>query len=255
MEENKKLKVLGFMILHYGAEFLRESLLSIRDHVDKFVIAYTRLPSQGFASVEQCPEIEEELYNIAESVLGDKLIWNSRETYEYEAAHRNVRYVYSKEYDLILTIDADEVFEEKDLPSALQFAYENEERYYGIIGYYNFWRSFNWVCTDGFRPIRIEKVNSHLQTQNLNCNLRVYHFSMCQAEETMRYKYKIFGHSDEIKPNYLEEKYFAWTPEKIDIVQHLHPTSNDIWGKPEPFDKETLPEYLKQHPNFNKDLV
>lgn len=252
----KNRKVLGFMILHYGKEFLKESLLSVRNYVDKMVIAYSSKPSQGFSSIELCPETEEELYVIAKNVMGDKLIWDSQEMYGYEAKHRDVRYKYAKkEYDLIITIDADEVFEEKDILQALDFASNNNERYYGIIGYYNFWRSFDWVCTDGFRPIRIENLNSDNQLQNHNCNLRVYHFSMCQREEIIRYKYKIFGHADEIKPNYLRDIFYKWTPETNDIVNNLHPTSNGIWGKAEFFDKNNLPEYLKKHQNYNKKLV
>ena len=219
------------------------------------VIAYSEEPSQGFTATEKCPESEEELFEIAHNVLGEKLIWNSKQSYKYEAEHRAVRYIYSTGYDIILTIDADEVFNEADIPEALNFAHTNPQRYYGIIGYYNFWRSFSWCCTDGFRPIRIEKTLAQNQDQNLNCNLRVYHFSMCQAENTMRYKYKIFGHASEIKPNYLENIYFAWTPEKNDEITNLHPASNGIWGRAEPFDKTTLPEYLKQHPNYNKELI
>ena len=56
-------RILAFMILHYGAEYLKESLLSVRDHVGKVVIAYSGKPSQGFNTAWQCPDTEEQLKN------------------------------------------------------------------------------------------------------------------------------------------------------------------------------------------------
>ena len=251
-----KNKVLGFMCLYYGRDFLRESLLSVKNHIDKMHISYTRTPSQGFGTNIPCPDKEQELRKIAKKVLGDKLIWKSYNGFGQESEHRNTRYKYSDKYKLILTIDADEVFKEEDIDTVLEYASKNKERYYGITGYINFWRSFSWYCTDDFRPIRVENVTVKNQLQNLNnCKMEVYHFSTCQREEIMRFKYKIFGHADELRKNYLDSVYYAWTPETKDIITHLHPTTTGIWGTALPFDKTTLPSYLKEHPNYTKELV
>lgn len=247
-----KPRVIGFMSLHYGKEYLKESLLSIRDYVGKMVISHSKKPSHGYATNLKCPETDIELYNIAYDVLGDKLIWDSSEIYGSESQHRNFKYKFSAGFDLILTIDADEVYKEDEIQNALNFAFTNPERHFGLNGYINFWRSFNFACYDGFRPMRIENLRNNNQLQNINCPLTVYHFSTCQREEIMRYKYKIFGHASEIKANYLENIFYKWTPENK--IGDLHPVSQNLWNAV-PFDKNTLPEYLKLHPNFNKDLV
>lgn len=247
-----KPKTLGFMTIHYGAEYLRESLLSIRDHVNKMVIAHTKKPSHGYEGRVSCPESDIQLYEIAYEVLGDKLIWDSADFYPSESQHRAFRYKFSEGYKLILTIDADEVFKEDEIQGALDYASNNKERFYGINGYINFWRSFNFACFDGFRPIRIENLEANNQLQNINCPLTVYHFSTCQSEQIMRYKYKIFGHASEIKANYLRDIFYAWTPDNN--FGDLHPVSYNLWNAV-PFDKETLPSYLKSHLNFNKRLV
>jgi len=249
--ENKP-KVLGFLTIHYGVEYLEACLKSVYNHVDKMVVAYTRSPSHGFRTEQICPDTKEQIYKICLDVLGNKLIWDEADMYGYEALHRDVRYKYSGEYDLILTIDADEVYEEKDLPNALEFALKGRERYYGLDGYINFFRSFSWVCKDGFRPFRIENLHAPNQLQNINCPLRVYHFSVAQREEIMRYKYKIFGHSSEIKPNWLDEIFYKWSPENN--FGDLHPVSINLWNAV-PFDKTTLPDILKQHPNYDKELI
>lgn len=247
-----KYKVLGFMTLYYGKEYLRESLISVRDHVDKMVIAYTKNPSHGFGGNLTNPETTEELVSIATEVLGDKLIWDGEGVYHGEGQHRNVKYKYCEGYDLCLTLDADEVFKEDEIENALNYAFTNKERFYGIDGYKNFWRSFDWICTDGFRPIRIENLRNENNLQNINCPLTVYHFSTCQREEIMRFKYKVFGHASEMKPNWLDNTYYRWTPENN--FGDLHCVSIGLWNAV-PFDKTVLPKYLKMHPNYNKKLV
>lgn len=239
------------MILYYGAEYLRESLLSVRDHVDKMVIAYTGRPSHGVYCTDPCPDTEIELYNICQEVLGNKLIWHpKREGYANEGAHRDVRYTYSSGYDCILTVDADEIM--VGVEQAIEYCMTGAAQYYGINGYVNFFRSFEWVCYDGFRPIRLENLRYKHGAQNLECKLTVYHFSTALSEKYMRYKYKVFGHASEIKKNYLEEVFYKWSPENN--FPDLHPVSIGLWNAT-PFDKTLLPEYLKQHPNYNKHVI
>jgi hypothetical protein len=249
--ENKP-KILGFMTIHYGMCYLEASLLSVRDHVDKMVIAYSYNPSHGFSTDLSCPDTRDEIYEVCSCILGDKLIWDEADSYPHEAYHRDVRYKYSKDFSIIYTVDADEVLEEKDISTALEYVNNNSEKYYGIDGYYNFFRSFSWVCTDGFRPIRFEKLDANNQLQNLNCKMRIYHFSTAQREEIMRYKYNIFGHASEIKPNWLDEVFYKWSPENN--FGDLHPVSIGLWNAV-PFDKKTLPKVLLTHPNYIKDII
>lgn len=246
------MKVLGFMTIHYGVEYLKESLQSVVNHVDEMVVAYTKHPSHGRTTKNVCPDSEEDIFLICKEVLGDKLIWRRSESYQSEAHHRDMRYKHSSGYDLILTIDADEVFKTSELDEALKYAYEHNERYYGIKGYVNFWRSFNFACYDGFRPIRIENLHTANQLQNHECPLTIYHFSTAQSEPVMRYKYKIFGHASEVRPNWLNSIYYAWTPENQ--IQDIHCVAFGLWNAV-PFDKTTLPDYLKSHVNYSKDLI
>ena len=142
-------KVLGYMPLHYGADYLRESLLSVIDLCDVFVILHTPIPSYGFGTNVVCPETEEELRAIAQEVCGNKLVWSSKK-YGSEGEHRKAIYGFTRGFDLLLAVDADEVFEPSELDNALNYAYTNKERYYGIKGYVNFWRSFNCIRNDTF---------------------------------------------------------------------------------------------------------
>lgn len=244
------MRVLGFLPIYYGREYLKESLLSIRDHCEKVVVAYTHKPSHGHDSGQPCPDNYIDIKSTCELVLGDKLIWDEQDRYGAENEHRQKVHYYSAGYDLILSIDADEVYEPAELKSALEYANNGQARRYGLKGYLNFWRSFNHVCTDGFRPIRIENMNRQNNDQDFECPLTVYHFSTAQSSRIMDFKYSVFGHASEVRPNWLRDIYYGWKPGQNDV----HCVAFGIWN-PEPFDKNKLPELLKKHPNFNKEII
>lgn len=250
-----KPKILGFSSVLYGKEYEFASLMSIKDHVDLMYIAYTQTPSHGVQSSLKCPDSEGELYTIAKEVFGDKLIWESFPGFEVESLHRDMRYKYAADMDLIISIDFDEVYE--GVPEAIEFMMNQDKRYGGIkpYSYINLWRSFDFFNRDAFSPIRFERPNADNHLQNLEVPLTVYHFSTCQSEPCLRYKMSVFGHASEVDKNYLNDKYYAWTPERRDKVTHLHPASQDIWIKAEDFDKTKMPSLLKAHPNYNKYLI
>ena len=247
---NNKIRVISYMPLHYGMEYLKESLLSIIDIVDKIVVVYSEIPSYGHGTDIKCPEGEMELFDIAMAICKDKLIWR-KERFSNEGEHRSFIYNFTEGYDVVLAIDADEVYNTSELKKAIQLAYDGDKRYYGIAGYLNFWRSFNYVLTDGFTPIRITNLKNESGEGVVPCT--IYHFSCAQSEKIMFYKYEIHGHKNEIRENWLHGIYFSWTPENN--IKYLHPTSMDIWGEAIPFDKNKLPKSLKKHPNFNKTII
>ena len=247
-----KIKVLGFMTIHYAGDYLREALMSVVEHVDKMVIAYSMMPSQGHGTLLTCPDSEGYIFSICQDVLKDKLIWDRADRYGAENDHRSVKYKYSEGYDLVFTVDSDEVYKSDELEASFEYAYWGIERFYGIEGFINFWRSFDFACYDGFRPIRLENLHRKNNTQNLNLKQTIYHFSTCQPEPIMRYKYLVFGHANEVKTNWLDEIFYKWTPDNQ--ISDLHCVSYNLWNAVS-FDKNTLPESLKIHKNFNKELV
>ena len=244
MSENK---ILGYSPILYGKEYLRESLGSIVNHVEKCVVLYTNTPSYGFGTEAKCPDSEEELRGIAEEVLGDKLIW-VRGRWGQEGAHRGEIFKYSGGYDGILAIDVDEVYDQETLPKAIEEGLKSPQMYLGFGGYINFWRSFNHACYDGFTPIRFINLRGDSTLGNGVVSCKVYHFSCAQPKEIMNYKYEIHGHKNELRPDWLNSIFYG--EQMIDV----HPTSFGLWNAT-PFDKNTLPESLKNHPNFNKERI
>lgn len=241
-------RVIAYCPLHYGAEYLDVSIRSVDPFVEVIYILYTDKPSYGFGTRMKCPDSEEQLKEIAFKA-SNKIKW-IRVDSGSEGHHRGIISKYWDGYDVVLAFDADEVFDQKDLPNAIRMAAQSENRYLGVNGYVNFWRSFDWACYDGFTPVRFYNLKRDSGTGTVYC--KIYHFSTAQGMDTMRYKLDIHGHKSEIRQGWLEDKYEAWTPENN--IQDLHLVSIGLWNAV-PFDKTQLPEMLKEHPNYNKGLI
>ena len=181
------MKVLGFAACHYGAEYEKEALLSIRDHVDKMHIVYSRKPSHGFETPLINPDKERTLRRIAEEVMWDKLIWESYDQFTSEIAHREMRYKHSAGFSLLLTIDFDEIHDPRFLQPALLEAYRGNKRFYGIRGFYHFWKSLDYYLKDDQTPVRIENLMRDNMEQG-TVETVVYHMSLCQRMEIIEYK-------------------------------------------------------------------
>jgi hypothetical protein len=240
-------KVIAVVALHYGAEYLEAAIKAIEPFVEKIIILYSEAPSYGFTTYLECPESREELrylcFNTSKKIEWYDIISSA------ENHHRGFIYRYAEGFDGILTFDADEVFEPADVQGFIDYCNGSDKRYFGVDGYVNFWKSFNHACYDGFRPIRY--VNLHNKDgEDLNAKCRIYHFSTAQKMEIMRYKLEIHGHKREIKKNWLRDIYESWPKD-----QSLHLVSNDIWLQAVPFDKNGLPQLLKDHGNFGKGVI
>ena len=242
------MRVLAYIPLHYGAEYLDAAIRSVAPFVEKIMVLYVKEPSQSHSKGWICPEEEGQLRRIAMSA-SDKVEWHQCR-FSTEGEHRGYVYDYAEGYDLVLAFDGDEIFEPEDLPVALERAMNSEKRYIGIGGYINFWRSFNYACYDGFTPIRITVLRNSSGEEVVPC--RVYHFSTAQSEAIVKYKLSVSGHASEMRPNWLDEVYFAWSPENN--FSNLHPVAHGIWNATQ-FNKESLPQILKDHPNFHKEVI
>lgn len=241
------MRVLAYIPLHYGKEYLREAIKAIENHVEKIIILYTDKPSYGHGTTLVCPDTREDLINTAVTT-SMKVEWMDIKA-GTEGEHRNIIFQYGSSYDLILPVDADEVWDEESLVKCLHTAHERPEKRFGVIGHLNFYRSFQTVCRDSFYPIRIIKPGANNDDLFI-LQGKIYHFSYAQRDEVVRYKWSCHGHQNELRPGWLQDKFFGYKEGMTD----LHPVAAGIWN-PEKFDKNTMPEILKQHPNFNKEVI
>jgi hypothetical protein len=252
-----KPRCIGYIPLFYGLEYLEACIKSMEPWVEKIMVIYTPIGSQGHRTTIPCPESKEELQAIA-MMASPKVEWHEG-IFPNESSHRSWIYGHSEGYDLVLTLDADEIIEPNDVPAALEYAMNSDAHFIGIDGFINFWRSFNHVCLDGFRPFRILNLRNQNTKQDINCKCRIYHFSTCQNIDIVRFKWNVSGHKHELRHRWIEDIYLRWTPENMNeeiwrSCGGLHCVALNLWNVIN-FDKTTIPDILKAHPNYNKDVV
>lgn len=240
-------------MLHYGSDYLGTALQGVDGIVDKIIILYSARPSHGSATRMQCPDSRLQLLEIAQNNIKTSA-WDWHDvTANQEHQHREMAFDYANGYDILVNFDSDEVWHREGLREAIGQASKLDSKYIQLRhdSWVNFWRSFDFVVRDGFNPVRLHNLRSTNKKQEMVTG-RLYHFGCAQSEAIMRYKYEIHGHRSEIRPNYLNQLYYGWTPENQ--FGDVHPVALGLWN-PEPFDKTTLPDYLKAHSNYDKYLI
>lgn len=240
-------------MLHYGSDYLGTALQAVDGIVDKIIILYSARPSHGSTTRMPCPDSRLQLLEIAQNNIKTSA-WDWHDiTATHESQHREMAFDYANGHDVLVNFDSDEVWHREGLREAIGQASKLDSKYIQLRhdSWVNFWRSFDYVVRDGFNPVRLHNLKSTNKKQEMLTG-RLYHFGCAQSEAIMRYKYEIHGHRTEIRSGYLDNTFYKWTPDNQ--IGNLHPVANDLW-RAEPFDKTTLPDYLKAHPNYDKYLI
>lgn len=245
------MKVLAYIPLHYGSEYLDATIRSIDDYVDQILILYTEQPSYGQYGRLQNPDNRQMLVNIAEKA-SKKIKWVDIHSIGQEHQHRQMAFGYAKGFDLIMAVDADEVWHPDHIKEAQEAALATGKKNVSVGGdrWYHFWRSFNEVNQDGFYPVRFHCVGGSEGSTIIHKGL-IYHMGYAQSEVITRYKISVHGHKS-IPGSWFNDK---WLTYKKGKTTHLHPDSQDVWIETKEFDKETLPDILKEHKYFNLSQI
>jgi len=218
------MKVIAEVILHYGKETLEYALKSLEPFADKIVILYSKYPSQGFSSPTAVnPDTREELFAIAKKF--PKTEWVDCQPMGSEGEHRGRIFEYTKEYDVCMLCDADEVYEPNDLGRVLHEVFIGDKRYYNVDGFIHFWKTKEWCCTDSFRPTRFIRLAANDNSYG-EVKCRIYHFSCAQDIKTIQYKWTVSGHHDELRKDWFQI-FNDWSPENQ--IKDVHPTSFGVW--------------------------
>ena len=284
-------KVLAYMPLHYGKEYVGYAIRSVYDLVDRIVIFYTPQPSFGHIDPEAVnPDNREELKEALTFQVSDdkgKIEWREG-WWGNETAHRSAAESLAKilEYDILLAVDYDEVWDAETLRQAIEYVKSSPYKIYRVP-FVHLWKGFEMVCRDAAQPTRFTKLSGEGETY-IPMDKPVYHFGYAISDELMKYKWTCHGHFDELRKDWLENTWLKWKKlnnEEIkrqgldnllansnfvlNIIKRIdegikenivydggwfgdvHPTNENFWT-PELFDKNELPDFMKQHPYWSK---
>jgi len=246
------LRTVAFTPLHYGKHYLKWAVEAVAPFVDKHIILYTSQPSYCYECNQVpgavCPDTEEELRACVEGfshVEWHSGRWNSESTHRMEV----YKYVDKENTDILLPVDADEVWH----PYALQECLEKLKEHppinlWRVKGFQHLWRSFFWRCTDVLAPVRI--IDLRTNSGDWSIDGKVFHFGYAETFDVMRYKWSVHGHQTELRPGWLEEKYIGWEPRIGDV----HPTNEKDWWMPKNWIPSDMPRLLDDHPYHPRQM-
>jgi hypothetical protein len=246
-------------ILHYGCDYLAYSVKSIYDHVDKIFVVYTDQPSHGHGTNLLNPETRADVMD-ALYVFGDpgNKIHVVDGRYAHEGQHRGVVGKHYGAADLILVVDADEIWHENTIGRIIEYCLKTTDVSCFKMPFIHFWRSFKYHLTDPCMPDRLYAPKRTASYGTYRCVPAefgpVFHFGYAREERFIKYKIDIHGHKGEWRPEWFESKFKAWPMDRS--MSDLHPTCHqNFWGVAKPFELENLPNVLKTHPYYTKDII
>lgn len=261
------MKIIAYYILHYGIEWLSWSVGSVVKHVDEIHLFYTPTPSHGHGTNTLCPETRMQLLNTVETLnkVYGKLFWHDTKGFPHEGLQRHnaVDTCVANGADIVLVVDADELWDSDVLERALSYAVSDTMHREYRIGMRHFWRSLQWVCDDQAMPTRIIKPTSGTTPQITgymgDAIGKVFHMGYAQSPRIIEYKQSIHGHKAEWRKNWFCEKFMPWSPENP--FGDVHPTNEDYWY-PKPINIETpqtttymLSKLCGDHPYMYTGLI
>lgn len=243
------MKVIAYVALHYGKDYLGWSIRSVIDHIDELHVIYTPVGSHGHRTTTPCPETRDELFAIAAQAAGSKLRWHEG-TWPYEGAQRDSIHQYAPDADAILVLDADEIWSIETVEATLLAARYEQARTYRVP-IIHYWRSFHrCILHDPAFPTRLilPKVRSGedaIHTAPIN------HMGYAQRPEIVRYKLETHGHKNEFRRdvNWFEDVFMA------NRQTDCHVVGSEYWNPETVNPLDYLPSYMADHPYYGMSVI
>lgn len=247
-------KIVAFVALLYGSDYLEYAIRSVIDQVQEVHIAFDQFGhgSHGNYTDAQCPDTRNDLYSIAESAAGNKLHWHDGGPWAYEGLQRDSIYQYAPDADMVVTLDYDEIWQPGLLELALEQVKNSNIRSWRV-SFRHYWRSFyRCILHDPAYPTRIVNTRASGGEGTIDSHgLSINHFGYSIRPEVMTYKWKVHGHKSQYRTDvdWFNDVYMA------NRQTDCHPVGSDAWN-PEPVDPwQYLPDFMGQHEYASMDVI
>jgi hypothetical protein len=242
--------IAAYYALHYGKEWLKWSMRSVREHVDEIHVFYVSKPSHGTQTPIPCPETETEIRDIVDEF---DAVWWECPHFHWEGEHRDFAVnvlKHQRKADTILVVDGDEVWTPEHLTYAILAAEKCNTRN-NLVYMRHFWRSLKWVCDDLAAPVRILRPNG-IGDINYIDGGKVFHMGYAQSPSIIEYKQQIHGHKAEWRDGWFDDIFIDWMPGDEDV----HPTNIDFWTPHKYYDEsDVLKQLVGDHPYWGLDII
>lgn len=245
-------KAIAYCALHYGTEYLAYAIRSVIDDVSEFWVLYSATGSHGHSTDHVCPDHAADLYAIALDAAGGKLRWYTASPGQWanEGQQRDYIHVLAPDADVVLVVDADEVWADglaKDAIAYASTANMNRIR----LPFAHLWRSFSrGFLHDPAYPERVICPKIASGTTTMQTDKRVWHFGYAQSAAIIEYKLLTHGHRAEFRKDcdWFTDVFMA------NRQTDCHPVGSGYWNCND-IDAAQLPSVLHDHPYFHLKVI
>lgn len=252
------MKVISYTALHYGSDYLYHAIRSVIDHVDEHHVLYSPVGSHGARADMPCPDSRGDLYDLALLAAGDKLRWHDGE-WPDEGKQRESIHLVAPDADVILVVDADEIWSWGAVDCALMVGAAQPPIRSWRVPIIHYWRSFyRCVLRDPAYPTRIILPKQPVAEQYIQYaadgELRwvgINHMGYAQRPDVTFYKQFTHGHRGE----------WRWKDDWFHTIfmtnrQHdCHPVGSEYWNPETVNPWDYMPDFMRQHPYANLDVI
>ncbi len=237
--------------LHFGADFLQYAMRSVSDDVEQHIIMYSFVPNHGhFDTSVPCPETHDQLAEVAFRTAPDKTRFFGSYDWKSEGEQFMAGWPYT-DADVIVKLDADEVYPPGLLADAIAYGIEHRAREIRLP-LIHMWRSFYKGFThDPAAPGRIylrEFESGEVTYTPPDVTERIWHYGYSLPVELMRYKVRTHGHLSEFRKDcdWLNDVYIA------NRQYDCHPIGSDYWMQTEDI---IAPVFMMDHPFAEFEVI
>lgn len=216
------------LIAYNAPRFIQDVLVPFQGHLK----IYSYLGTSPWGKYEQHSSKEAVEFNKLASDLSDDTVisWWASEADQRNEALKDLQ---EKGFDYVWFVDADEIFTSNHIPYALTFVARHPEIDCWYIKHDVYWKtpeyrleidhlhggihivksSFRFKARRDYDPTKHKA--AFIPPEMVTCK----HMSYVRTDEEMLEKVTTFDHKNEVRPDWFEKVWLAWTPEMI----HLHP--------------------------------
>jgi hypothetical protein len=178
------------------------------------------------------------------------LRWHDGE-WPHEGAQRDSISEYAPDADMIIVLDADEVWPADLVQGAIALAEMNPHIKTWRVPIIHYWRSFyRCVLHDPAYPVRVIRPSGNGES-TIPVNLFINHFGYAQSPEIVEYKILTHGHKGEWRKDvdWFKDRYLANTQ------TDCHPVGSVYWNPERVDPADYLPRFMTEHPYYFKGLI
>lgn len=254
-------KIGAIVIANRDRENIWYCLRGIYDFCDKVVVIYSdttwtgKTKSDGTLEVLKTFRDPDNKLNIIEGTFSG----------QHDQRNVGLKILKAENYDYVFVVDSDEIYDPSTLVNARTIINQRPDADMFRVKFKELWKTFEYVIVPErhitvFYKMRPEFywVGPARQSSYRGLNelitvvlpIECYHLMCVCSDEYMKEKINTRMYRHKVMPNWYEEVWLKWQPE----MKNLHSTSPKVFRQAVQFNKTQLPDFMKTHRFWKKDV-